>query len=121
MQFKTNLAALVAVAMICGSAGSAFAQRGGEGRRGRRGGGMGEAIAKRNTNPDYTGINGKADNGPAAGAEAPDFSLTPIKFYDFKTEEQDITLENADVLYENVRLSDFRDKKPVALIFGSYT
>ncbi len=124
MHFKTNLAVLIAVAMICSSAGSAFAQRGGEGRRerrGRGGGGMGEAIANRTTNPDYTSINGKANNGPAAGTEAPDFSLTPIKFYDFKTEEQDITLENADVLYENVRLSDFRDKKPVALIFGSYT
>lgn len=124
MHFKSNIAALIAVAMICGSVGSAFAQRGGEGRRGRGGrggGGMGEAIAKRTTNPDYTSILGKIDNGPAAGAEAPDFSLTPIKFYDFKTEEQDITLENADVLYENIRLSDFRDKKPVALIFGSYT
>ncbi len=40
---------------------------------------------------------------PKAGDEAPDFEL------------RDLTGENP------VRLSDFRDKKPVALIFGSYT
>jgi peroxiredoxin len=40
---------------------------------------------------------------PKAGDEAPDFELW------------DITGENP------VRLSDFRGKKPVALIFGSFT
>ena len=58
---------------------------------------------------------------PKVGEVAPDFSLTPIKFYEFKTAETDITEENAGVLYEPVRLSSFRDKKPVILIFGSYT
>ena len=52
---------------------------------------------------------------------APDFELMPLKFYEFGIEEEEITLENAQQLYQPVRLSDFRDKKPVVLIFGSYT
>ena len=48
---------------------------------------------------------------PQVGDEAPDFSLTPLKFYDFKTEETDITQENASLLYEPVTLSSFKDKK----------
>lgn len=66
-------------------------------------------------------IQGRANNGPAVGDIAPDFSLTPLKFYEFNIDEQDITEENAGELYKPVRLSDFKDKKPVALIFGSYT
>ena len=43
------------------------------------------------------------ESGPIVGEEAPDFELR--------------TLEGDKV----VKLSDFRDKKPVVLIFGSYT
>lgn len=78
-------------------------------------------------NPEYREIAGqimgRANVGkePRVGQPAPDFSLSPIKFYDFKTDDTDITIENADLLYQPVQLSHFRDKKPVALIFGSYT
>ena len=58
---------------------------------------------------------------PRPGDLAPDFELRPLKFYRFKTEETDITQENADLLYKPVRLSEFRGKRPVVLIFGSYT
>ena len=67
------------------------------------------------------GIQGARNNGPEEGSDAPDFSLTPLKFYKFKTANSDITQENADLLSEPVSLSDFKDDKPVALIFGSYT
>ncbi len=43
------------------------------------------------------------ESGPAVGEEAPDFELR--------------TLEGDGV----VKLSDFREKKPVVLVFGSYT
>jgi hypothetical protein len=66
-------------------------------------------------------IGGRAANGPKQGEEAPDFQLQPLKFYEFKIDEQDITQANAGELYKPVKLSAFRDKKPVVLIFGSYT
>ena len=58
---------------------------------------------------------------PKVGELAPDFSLTPLKFYEFEIDATEITRENADLLYDKVRLSDFRGKKNVVLIFGSYT
>jgi len=67
------------------------------------------------------GILGHGAEAPKAGETAPDFTLTPIKFYDFDTDETEITRENADVLYQDVTLSRFRGEKPVVLIFGSYT
>ncbi len=118
MRFMANVAALIVAVMFFGSLASVCAQHSEVMDSGLT---LKEEIAKRTINPAYTPMIGETDNGPAAGERAPDFSLTPLKFYDFKTEEQDITLENAEVLYENVRLSDFRGKKPVALIFGSYT
>ncbi len=57
--------------------------------------------------------------GPAVGALAPDFALTPLRFYDFRLDEREITRQNAWELYEPVRLGDFRNKWPVALVFGS--
>lgn len=67
------------------------------------------------------GIGGSENDGPAEGTVAPDFSLTPLKFYEFKIDEKEITEDNAGDLYKPVSLSDFKDKKPVVLIFGSYT
>ena len=67
------------------------------------------------------GIGGRKDNGPAVGTDAPDFALTPLKFYDFQVEEEAVTKQNAQKLYDKVKLSSFRGKRPVALIFGSYT
>ena len=52
---------------------------------------------------------------------APDFELMPLKFYEFGLSNEDITVENASELYKPVKLSDFKGKKPVVLIFGSYT
>jgi len=66
-------------------------------------------------------IGGRAANGPKQGEAAPDFELQPLKFYEFKIDATDITQENAGELYKPVKLSSFRDKKPVVLIFGSYT
>jgi len=57
----------------------------------------------------------------AVGGAAPDFELMPLRFYDFGLEEREITRENAWELYEPVRLSDFKGKRPVALVFGSYS
>ncbi|MCH8333548.1 hypothetical protein IIC65_06400 [Candidatus Sumerlaeota bacterium] len=59
--------------------------------------------------------------GPKVGEAAPDFELMPIKFYNFKTEKIEITRRNAELLYDPVSLSSFRDEEPVVLIFGSYT
>lgn len=64
---------------------------------------------------------GGRSGGVPEGEMAPDFALMPLKIYDFKTEKTEITEQNADLLYEPVKLSDFRGDKPVALIFGSYT
>ena len=54
------------------------------------------------------------------GEEAPDFSLMPLKFYDFQI-DRGITADNAGILFEPVTLSDFEGNLPVVLIFGSYT
>lgn len=66
-------------------------------------------------------IRGTSHNGPAVGEIAPDFSLTPLKSYEINIEEKEITEENAGERLKPVRLSDFKGKRPVALIFGSYT
>src|SRR5262245_30858159 len=66
-------------------------------------------------------IGGRAKNGPQVGEQAPDFKLQPLKFYEFKIDETDITQANAGELYKPVQLSSFQGKKPVVLIFGSYT
>ena len=66
-------------------------------------------------------IGGREKNGPKVGEAAPDFSLQPLKFYEFKIDQTDITQANAGELYKPVQLSSFAGKKPVVLIFGSYT
>lgn len=58
---------------------------------------------------------------PAQGTVAPDFDLTPLRIYDFKIDESQITTQNAGDLYSRIKLSSFRGKRPVVLIFGSYT
>ena len=55
--------------------------------------------------------------GAPAGEGAPDFELKALRFYDFGLVDRDITKSNAGELYQPVKLSDFRDKKEVALIF----
>lgn len=88
----------------------------------RRGwGGFGQRAARREPGSPYEDIIGRAGNGPKYGEEAPDFALMPLKFYEFGIDDREITEETAGLLYEPVRLSDFRGKKPVVLIFGSYT
>ncbi len=42
--------------------------------------------------------------------------LTPLRFYDFKVGQREITRENAGALYEPVRISDFLGQKAVALL-----
>ncbi len=79
------------------------------------------AAQKRMTGEKYMDLIGRAGNGPKYGEEAPDFALMPLKFYEFGIDDTEITEETAGLLYAPVRLSDFRGKKPVVLIFGSYT
>lgn len=69
----------------------------------------------------YDEMSGRSPGAPQVGEDAPDFSLTPLKFYEFGIDNEDITKENAGKLYQPVSLSEFRGKKPVVLIFGSYT
>lgn len=89
---------------------NAFAQRPGPGN-----------IRERMGGASHADIQGRGDNGPKVGEVAPDFRLTPLKFYEFGIDEEEITEENAGELYAPVRLSSFKGKKPVVLIFGSYT
>ncbi|MDK1020577.1 MAG: hypothetical protein QGD90_02955 [Candidatus Hydrogenedentes bacterium] len=84
-------------------------------------GGFAQGAARREAGSPYEDIIGRAGNGPKYGEEAPDFALMPLKFYEFGIDDREITEETAGLLYEPVRLSDFRGKKPVVLIFGSYT
>jgi hypothetical protein len=55
------------------------------------------------------------------GDVAPDFELVPLRFYDFDLGEPDERRNARADAYRGVRLSAFKDVKPVALIFGSYT
>ena len=55
----------------------------------------------------------------AAAEEAPDFELKALRFYDFGLVDRDITKSNAGELYRPVKLSDFREKRTVALIFAA--
>ncbi len=66
-------------------------------------------------------IYGGKDSGPGVGSDAPDFTLTPLKFYDFQVEDEEVTQQNAHKLFDKIQLSGFQGKRPVALIFGSYT
>ena len=65
------------------------------------------------------GMAGPEPTGPVVGLPAPAFALTPLRFYDFRLDEGEISRANAWELYEPVRLGDFRNKWPVALVFGS--
>jgi hypothetical protein len=78
-------------------------------------------IRERMGGTSHADIQGQGDNGPKVGEVAPDFRLTPLKFYEFGIDEEEITEANAGELYAPVRLSSFKGKKPVVLIFGSYT
>lgn len=69
----------------------------------------------------YTQARKGAQAAPARGDVAPDFELTPLRFYDFEIDQREITRENAAALYDGVRLSDFRGKKAVALFFAGDT
>ena len=80
-----------------------------------------ESATTRMSDPDYNNIVGRGSNGPQVGEMAPDFELMPLKFYEFGLSDEDITVDNAGELYKPVKLSDFKGKKPVVLIFGSYT
>ncbi len=55
------------------------------------------------------------------GDVAPDFELVPLRFYDFDLGEPDEQRNASADAYRGVRLRNFKDVKPVALIFGSYT
>ena len=57
----------------------------------------------------------------SVGDMAPDFELLPLRFYDFARDELDVERNARADDYHGVTLSSFRDVKPVALVFGSYT
>lgn len=55
------------------------------------------------------------------GDVAPDFTLVPLRLYDFGLEPSPTLQNTEEAGLTGVRLSDFRGKRPVALVFGSYT
>ena len=55
------------------------------------------------------------------GDVAPDFELMPLRFYDFDLGQLDAQRNSHADAYQGVRLRAFKNVKPVALIFGSYT
>ena len=120
---KTSLAVVGTCLLVLVAMGSGYVaaqEEGGDQQRGR-------PLPRGYDTPEYRDaarkLLGMMNMGaaPQLGDEAPDFELMPIRFYDFKTDEAPITKENASVLYEPARLSSFKGRKPVALIFGSYT
>ena len=116
VSFVTVLAATVAVCLAVPS----WAADDGPTQSGKRKT-MADYSRDRLESGKYDEVHSRAGNGPAEGTMAPDFSLTPLKFYEFGIDEEAITAENAGDLYKPVRLSSFRGEKPVVLIFGSYT
>jgi len=77
---------------------------------------MREEMMKRNSSAKFVEIQGRRDNGPAAGTLAPDFIFEPLEDYDFN-----LPSKKTGDAESAVRLSDFKGHKPVVLIFGSYT
>lgn len=55
------------------------------------------------------------------GDLAPNFELVPLRFYDFDLGEPDAARNARAEGYAGVELAGFRGKRPVALVFGSYT
>lgn len=55
------------------------------------------------------------------GDPAPDFELMSLRFYDFEVGEPHARARGEQDPYQEVRLSAFAGKRPVALVFGSYT
>ncbi len=108
----------VAAALLLILSAPGFAAEGSETKKPKT---MRDYIETRTELGTFEHMHGKRDNGALAGTVAPDFELMPLKFYEFGISEEDITQENAQELYAPVRLSDFKGKKPVVLIFGSYT
>lgn len=49
---------------------------------------------------------------------APALELTPLRFYDFRIDEQEITRRNASLLYAPVQVHAFRGIRPVAILFA---
>lgn len=86
------------------------AERGGGG--GRRGGGGGAGRGGR----------GGSQAAPTEGSLAPDFELETLYPSKKEGEAMDKQKEaDATPEYKSVSLASFKEKKPVALIFGSYT
>ncbi|MHC5019079.1 MAG: hypothetical protein ACYTGX_02985 [Planctomycetota bacterium] len=108
----TTMLGLGAAAMLLAAATDAFAQDEGEGRRGRRRGRMGQG--KRG------GGRMGADKAPKAGAKAPVFELVQLDKKTGKPKLDPSDPEKKKPL--KVKLADLtKAKKPVALVFGSYT
>lgn len=66
----------------------------------------------------------RVDNSPKVGALAPDFELDRLEdVLDKKKDKKDAekTAGKAPPKPQKVKLSSFRGKQPVVLIFGSYT
>lgn len=62
-----------------------------------------------------------ADTSPKVGAAAPDFELSRLKDLLAEKTPAAKTAAAKGKKPEKVKLSSFRGKKPVVLIFGSYT
>ena len=60
----------------------------------------------------------REDKAPKVGVEAPDFELTTVTVSD--TARKDLGIKQKEAP-KTLKLSAFRDKKPVVLAFGSFT
>ena len=95
---------------------SAGGGRGGRGERGQRGGQRGQRRG---------GEGQGRPTAPSEGSQAPDFELETL--YPEKPEKGESKAAgkraegDAEEVFQSVKLSSFQDKRPVALIFGSYT
>jgi len=107
---RVPLSPVTLLALVGLFAGSAHAQRPGP-----------NDIRERMGGSSHEDIQSTKENGPKVGEVAPKFRLIPLKFYEFGIDEEEITKENAGELYAPVRLGAFKGKRPVVLIFGSYT
>ena len=96
-------------------ADSAGTQGRGERGGGRRGGGGGRRGAR--------GGGGGGQSAPTEGSRAPSFELETLYPVQEEGEAQNDRAKASDKEpeYKSVSLKTFKDKKPVALIFGSYT
>ena len=104
-----GLVCLAAAALVLPT-GAAADDEGGDAVPSRIGGFLREAV-------EYI----KRSDRVEVGDVAPNFELVPLRFYDFDLGMPDEARNARAEGYRGVELAAFRGKRPVALVFGSYT